>query len=336
MNYDHFIAVDWAQRNMAIARMTAHSDKISVVDVPASVKELKVYLKNFRGKKILTFEESNTAQWLYTELKEHVDEIVVCDPYRNHLLSEGPKNDKIDARKLAQLLRANLLKSVFHSGDEFIVLRKLVSGYLDVIKSGVRAKNQRDALFRSSGKRVSDGDDALEHSAERFVLEGLERSIDSYELERNRYLKEFSRLSKGNPVIRNLKSIPGIGEIGAVKLAAIIVDPRRFKTKGDFLSYCGLIKLERMSGGNSYGQKTPRYCRPLKDVFKIAALANTLARAGGPFKDYYDGLLRDKGYSTHNARHALARRIAVLAFGTWKSGKKFVPHGRAECSRSTD
>ena len=37
--FDHYIAVDWAQSNMAIARMTAVADKISVIDVPASVKE---------------------------------------------------------------------------------------------------------------------------------------------------------------------------------------------------------------------------------------------------------------------------------------------------------
>ena len=76
---------------------------------------------------------------------------MVCDPYRNHLLSDGPKNDRIDAEKLVKLLRAGLLKPVFHSGDALHSLRKIVSGYEDVVKAGVRQKNQRSALFRAVG-----------------------------------------------------------------------------------------------------------------------------------------------------------------------------------------
>ncbi len=145
--YDHYIAVDWAQTNMAIARMTKSSEKIDVKDVPTSVKELKVYLNSLKGKKILTLEESATSQWLYVELKDSVDELIICDPYRNFLLSEGTKNDKIDAMKLVKLLRGGLLKPVFHSTDEMIYLRKIVSAYDDLVKMGVRLKNQRAALL---------------------------------------------------------------------------------------------------------------------------------------------------------------------------------------------
>ncbi len=43
--YDHYIAIDWAVKNMAIARMTKKSNKITVIDVPSDLVELKVYLK---------------------------------------------------------------------------------------------------------------------------------------------------------------------------------------------------------------------------------------------------------------------------------------------------
>ena len=107
--FDHYIAVDWAQTNMAIARMTNGTEKIVTIDVPSNVKELQLYLTRLKGKKILTFEETTPSHWLYTELKEFADEILVCDPYRNHLLSEGPKNDRIDAEKHAT--RRNLKNS---------------------------------------------------------------------------------------------------------------------------------------------------------------------------------------------------------------------------------
>ena len=49
--YDHYIAVDWAQNNMAIGRMTKESPQVKVIDVPADLKELKLYLSRLHGKK---------------------------------------------------------------------------------------------------------------------------------------------------------------------------------------------------------------------------------------------------------------------------------------------
>jgi transposase len=60
----------------------------------------------------VTFEESTCAAWLYALLKPHVTQVLVCDPRKNALLKVGNKSDRIDARKLAELLRSNLLRSV--------------------------------------------------------------------------------------------------------------------------------------------------------------------------------------------------------------------------------
>lgn len=319
--HDHFIALDWAERNMAVSRMTKISDKISSIDVPSDIKELKLYLTKLKGKKILTFEETTTSQWLYTELRDFVDEIIVCDPFRNRLLSDGPKTDRIDSRKLVLLLKANLLKAVFHTSQQFINLRKLVSGYQDVVKAGVRLKNQRSALFRSKGLRQ--GEEEKCGPIERFVIAGINQAIDAYEIEKERYELEFKKLTRKHTAIRNLVSIPGIGEIGAVKIVAAVVNPLRFKSKAAFISYCGLIKHEKMSGGRSYGKRSPRYSRAMKSVFKSAAITVIDGGVLNPFTIFYNYLIKEKNYPAHNARHAVARRIAVLALGILKSGKKF-------------
>ena len=44
--YDHYIAIDWSIKNMAIARMTKKSNKITVIDVPSDIEDLQTYLKN--------------------------------------------------------------------------------------------------------------------------------------------------------------------------------------------------------------------------------------------------------------------------------------------------
>lgn len=330
--FDHYIAVDWAQSNMAIARMTACSNKITTIDVPSDVKELRLYLEKLKGKRILTFEESTASQWLYTELRESVDELIVCDPYRNHLLKEGAKSDKIDAAKTVQLLRAGLLKPVFHSGDDFIHLRKLVSGYTDLVKAGVRLKNQRSALFRATGQEP--GEVKLGGAADKFVLDGIERAITSYERERARYDEEFKSLSKKYKAISLLKSLPGIKDINAVKIAAFVVDPRRFPTVGHFWSYCGLIKLDRVSGGRSYGKKSPRCCRTLKSVFKTAAVTSAREDKNNPMRDYYLHLVNEKKLVDYHARNAVARRIATLAWGILKTGKRFDPYRRDRCKKT--
>ena len=246
--YDHYIAVDWSIVNMAIARMTAKSNKITVVDVSSDLIELTAYLKSLKGTKIMTIEETTTSQWLYTELKDHVDRILICDPHRNKLLSEGAKTDKIDASKLVQLLKANLLKEVFHSADRFLNLRRVVSGYADLVKSGVRLKNQRYSLLRANGLTVEEKDLRLKSSGDQLVLSCLERQIETYEKEKSAYEAEFGRLRKKHPEIRHQDSLPGIGVIGAVKIVSRVVTPYRFADPGHFLSYAGLIKLERKSG----------------------------------------------------------------------------------------
>ena len=132
--YDHYIAVDWSVKNMAIARMTKKSNKITVIDVPSDVLELRVYLKNLDGRKILTIEETTTSQWLYTELKDCVNRIIICDPTRNKLLDDGPKTDKIDASKLVQLLRAGLMREVNQEQHIVMFIREKLNSLKVMLK----------------------------------------------------------------------------------------------------------------------------------------------------------------------------------------------------------
>lgn len=319
-NYDHFIAVDWAKSNMAIARMTEKSGKIKVTESKADLGDLKVYLSRLKGSKILTIEETTTSQWLYTELKEYVDRIFICDPRRNKLLNEGSKTDKADAVKLVKLLRSGLMKEVYHSGDEYIRLRKLVSAYEDLVNTGVRMKNQKSAFLRAIGKEsyceVTNKDMEL-----KFIFDGLNSRLNGYEEEKDRYEKKFKQLAKKHMSIRNQEQIPGIGHINAVKIVARIVNPRRFLTKGDYHLYCGLMKHDLISGGKSYGRRSPRYCRQLKSVYKIAG--NAVIGHNNEFNDYYEYLIREKQFAVHQARHAVARLIATRSYGVFKSGEKY-------------
>lgn len=331
--YDHYIAIDWSAKNMAIARMTKKSNKITTIDVASDIKELQIYLNNLKGTKILTIEETTTSQWLYTELKNYVNRILICDPQRNRLLNEGPKTDKIDATKLVQLLKAGLMKEVYHSSEKFLYLRRLVSGYEDLVKVEVGLKNQRYALLRANGTKGREKSGfKLDRESDQFVLACLDRQIKAYELEKLRYEKEFDKLSRKYLEIKYQKGLPGIGVINAVKIVSRIVSPYRFSTKGHYLSYAGLIKLEKISGGRSYGKKNPRFCRQLKSVYKTGVLA--AIGGNNPINSYYEYLIKQKGYPEYKARHSACRRLAVLSLGVFKSGKKYQPYRRSNINNS--
>lgn len=321
MKYDHYVALDWAQSNMALAHSRKNSTEIDTIDVRSDIETLKKYLQNLRGKTILTFEETSPAHWLYTELQDVVSKIIVCEPYANHLLKSGPKTDRVDARKLLRLLRADMLKEVFHCTDDFVYVRKIVSGHEDLVRNIVQMKHRRKALFRARGL-LNGSSKELPRAEERFVLDNLDALLKASEIQKLAYEREFRKINRQNKMVKDLTAIPGIGFINAVKIVATVIDPKRFRHTTGFWLYCGLQKYELISGGRSYGKRSPRYSRRLKCVFKTAALVCSRT-SDGPLKNYYEALIKEKNYPEHQARHALARRIAALALGTMRSGKQF-------------
>jgi transposase len=315
--YDHYIGLDWSERTMAIARMTKHQSFPVTNERPTDLKEMKLYLDQLRGTRVLVVEETTTAHWLYLELCEHVERIIICDPYRNKLLSEGAKTDKIDAAKLCQLLKAGLLKEVFHTHSKDYELRKLVSAYRDLVQSGVRLKNQRSALFRAEGKHCSE---QLKNTTLHFILERIDQEIAHYEQMKADYVERFAHVAKTDKRVRLQSTIPGIGIIGAVKIVAVVVDARRFDHTGKYLSYCGLVMLHKMSGQRSYGLRHPRCDRELKSVYKTAALGALTHK--GEMNEYYESL-RARGVAEHNARNTIARHIAKVSYGMLKHGTSY-------------
>ena len=323
VKYDHFVAIDWSVKTMAIAHMARCDEIPRVFERPSDLKELKTYLRSLKGHTIITFEESGTAHWLYLELSDCADRILICDPFQNRLLFHGPKTDKVDARKLCELLRAGLLKEVYHSDSALYELRLLVSAYEDVVRSGIRVLNQKAALtlgHRDKGKSAA------------FIGEILKENIELYRRTKEQYERRFHELARQNKLVRLQREIHGIGTIGAAKIVACVVDARRFASSAKYLCYCGLVKHEKLSGGRSYGRRKPRYSRVLKSVYKTAALASL--KGNTPIREYYNHLLA-QGVAEHNARHAAARYIARISYGILKNGTCYEPYRWRDAERKS-
>src|SRR6202171_2991942 len=91
------------------------------------------FIQGLHGSLSVTFEEVTSAAWLHHLLKPHVTNLVVCDPRKNALLKDGSKSDRIDARKLTELLRGNQLTSVYHGEHGMRTLKELGRSYLEAV-----------------------------------------------------------------------------------------------------------------------------------------------------------------------------------------------------------
>jgi transposase len=324
-DYDNWVGIDYSQKTMAIAKLGKKHKTPKVVELETDLEVLKMYFKNLKGRTILTIEETTSTHYLYVELYNLVTRIVICDPYVNHLINSGPSNDKIDAKKLCKLLRGGFLKEIFHSLDRLYSLRVLVSGYEDLIKRGVRAQNQKSAIFRMEGKEYKKNVSSalLDGKFAKIVSGGLDREIELYLEEKKEYDDIFKRLCQKDKSLNHQLGIPGIGEVNAVKIIATVVDASRFKTSNKYLSYSGLVKNEKWSGGKKYGKRMPRYIRRLKEVYKSAALA--AIGGNNSIKEYYDEML-NKGLPEDKARNQISRYIARISYGVMKEGHKYEPY----------
>src|SRR5262247_3839928 len=99
----------------------------SIVETKTS--SMLQFIRGLGGELRVTWEEGTWATWLYDLLKPHVHQVLVCDPRRNALLKEGNKSDKVDARKLADLLRTGMLRPVYHGEHGLRTLRELGRSY---------------------------------------------------------------------------------------------------------------------------------------------------------------------------------------------------------------
>ncbi len=114
MTSTKYIGMDVHKESISIAVMNAAGKLVMECVIETKASTILQFIHGLRGDLHVTFEEGTWAAWLYDLLKPHVTEVVVCNPRKNALLKDGSKSDRIDARKLAEQLYMNKIKSVYH------------------------------------------------------------------------------------------------------------------------------------------------------------------------------------------------------------------------------
>jgi transposase len=293
----------------------------------------------------VTFEEGTWAAWLYDLLKPHVTKIVVCDPRRNALLKEGSKSDRIDAQKLAELLRGGLLRPVYHGETGLRTLRELARSYLTISRDLTRVMNRLKALYRGWGipcagtqvyapRHRSEWLGKITEAGVHRRAELYYRQLDALQALRQQVRRDLLTESRKHSATKWLRQIPQIGPIRAALLIALIQTPWRFRTKRQLWAYSGLALQTYSSGeyrvvqGQVQRSKellairglNRNHNHDLKNIFKGAAIR--AAAVAGPFQEFYAALVA-RGMRPSMARLTLARKIAAITLLVWKKGVRF-------------
>ncbi|MCE5279041.1 MAG: transposase [Planctomycetaceae bacterium] len=309
--------------------------------VPTAIPKLVEVLEGKPGSKCMVIEEGPMADWLYRNLRSHVAQFVVSDPRRNKLIcSDGDKDDRIDAGKLADLLRGGYLRQVHHpDSQDRVTLKQWVGLYHDRVREAVRQINKIRARCRMYGVRPPRG--VLRNAAARAVwlrelskhplggqLAMLFPGLDVVRKQVRQALGQMSRLSRGEGIVGYWQALAGVGPVRAITLLAYLDTPWRFGSPKRLWKYCGVGLVRKTSGSDRQGRPKPGQIqmawavnRRLKDAV-MGSAASAIAAGGNVFADSYHGWVR-QGMSVGNARHAVARKMLTVMWGMWKTNSQF-------------
>jgi transposase len=345
MNDAKYIGLDVHQATISVAVVDCAGKLVMEAILETKAETILQFIRGLRGSVHVTLEEGTCAAWLHDLLKPHVASVLVCDPRKNALLKAGNKNDRIDARKLADLLRTGLLSPVYHGENGLRALKELARSYLALNRDVTRVMNRLKAIYRSwgiacPGQRVyapryrfewlgKISEAAVRHRAEIYYqqLDGL-RSL------RQQVRRELLAEGGKQSATKLLRQIPSIGPIRAALLIALMQTPHRFRTKRQLWAYSGLALKTHASGEYRFVEGQLKRSKKflairglnvnhnpdLKNIFKGAAIR--AATVSGPFQEFYAALVVT-GMKPTMARLTLARKIAAITLIVWKKGVRF-------------
>jgi transposase len=347
MDNRKYIGMDVHKASISIAVTDTAGKLLMECVIETKAATILEFIKGLRGSLWVTFEEGTSAGWLYDLLRPYVTKVIVCNPRKNALLKAGNKNDRVDARKLSDLLRAGLLTPVYHGESGVRTLRELSRSYLTITTDLTRVMNRLKALYRSwaipcAGQEVYSPRhraawlEKLRETGVRRRAELLYQQLDVLVRIRRETRQELLAESRKHPASQLLLQIPRLGPIRVALLIALIQTPHRFRTKRQLWAYCGLALQTRSSGeyrftgGQLQHTRKPPALRGLnvnhnhhlKSIFKSAA--THASTKDDPLGAFYQTLLA-RGIAPPMARLTLARKIAAIVLKIWKKGERFDP-----------
>jgi transposase len=276
----------------------------------------------------VAIEASGTWWWLVDLLEQLGHRPVLSNPKQTKAIAAARlKNDRVDAERLALLLRGDLLPTVWIPPAALREARELVRHRIQlvwlrgVIRNRLQAMLARRNLQPTSGKSwlTQRGQRELQQlplpEAPSRIREDCAALLPTLDAQIRRLDVDLVTRWGQDPRVQRLMTIPGIGPFIAIVLVLELGDIHRFATAKRVASYVGLTPRVRGSAGRvRAGHITNEGNRLLRWVLVLAA--TQAVRRPGPLRTWFHAVKKRRGKKV--ARVALARRLAEIVFHVWK------------------
>lgn len=336
-----YVAFDVHIATISIAVLNREGKLVYQAVIQTDPNAIRDFLRGISGPVHLTFEEGSLSQWLFDLARPLVNELLVCNAKQAYCV--GSKSDKADALRLAQYLRAGLLKGVYHGSATTHTLKQLAHIYDSITTDTTRCMNRLKSLYTSLGIACSGRDVYYSRNRKlwldkltcghRLRAEFLYKQLDHLRPLKQEASKAMLKEAKRHRAFNSLRQVPGLGPVRVAQIISAVGSPHRFRTKRQLWKYCGLSVVTRSSSDYELVEEGLRrrtnktqtrrlnkeYNRRLKRVFKSGALE---ALKDESVKKIYQRLT-SKGIRSEMALLTIARKLAAVCLAIWKSGEEY-------------
>ena len=332
-SHRYYCGIDLHARRMYICVLDAEGQIRVHRNGPATAEHFLATIAPYREDLVVAVECIFTWYWLADLCaQEGIAFVLGHALYMKAIHGGKAKNDKIDAHKIAVLLRGGMLPMAYVYPREMRATR-------DLLRRRCHFTRKRAELFThiqntasqyvlpALGKIAFHGnrvglaeqfpDPAVRKSIETnlALVDHYDRALKALEL----HLGQTAKVHDVNAYYR-LRSVPGIGKILALVLLYEIHDIHRFPRVQDFASYCRLVKCAKESDGKHYGYAGTKIGNAhLKWAFSEAAV---LCLRKNPVAQRYVARLAQK-HGKGKALTLLAHKLARAVYYMLRRGQAF-------------
>ena len=289
------------------------------------------------GARIL-LEASTESEWVARCLEELGHEVIVADPNFAPMYatrSRRVKTDRRDARALAEACQLGAYRPAHRTSDaqrlvraDLAIREALVrtrSRYISVVRSLLRREGLRGrgGEAKTFGRRVGELEvpRSLSSAIEPLlvVLEQVNQQIDHAD-------RELARRVEGDPDLRRLTTLPGVGPVTATTFKATVDDVERFRGAGQVAAYLGLVPRERSSGERQQrGRITKAGNSRARSLLVEAAWLILRSKRSDTIalRTWAERVAARRGRRV--AAVALARRLSRILYAMWRDDTGYAP-----------
>jgi transposase len=321
------VGVDLDKRSSQIAVLTEDGE-IAQQRLPNDPARLGKFFAQLPAQTPVAIEASGTWWWLVDLLEQLGHRPILSNPKQTKAIAAARlKNDRVDAERLALLLRGDLLPTVWIPPAPLREARELIRHRIQlvwlrgVIRNRLHAMLARRNLQPTSGKSwlTQRGQRELQRLAltetPSRIREDCATLLPTLDTQIRRLDVDLVARWGRDPRVQRLTTIPGIGPFIAIVLVLELGDIQRFTHAKQVASYVGLTPRVRASAGRvRAGHISKEGNRLLRWVLVLAA--TQAIRRPGPLRTWFHAVKKRRGKKV--ARVALARRLAEIVFHVWK------------------